>query len=86
MLCSGSKRLSMGTPIASAVEGVRDVHELKTRRNGMSYIIDAHIVVSPDISIVEAHEIATAVEEALCARYGRETQLSIHVEPCVEAR
>lgn len=72
--------------IASAVEGVRDVHELKTRRNGMSYIIDAHIVVSPDISIVEAHEIATAVEEALCARYGRETQLSIHVEPCVEAR
>lgn len=72
--------------IASAVEGVRDVHELKTRRNGMSYIIDAHIVVSPDISIVEAHEIATVVEEALCARYGRETQLSIHVEPCVEAR
>lgn len=72
--------------IASAVEGVRDVHELKTRRNGMSYIIDAHIVVSPDISIVEAHEIATAVEEAVCARYGRETQLSIHVEPCVEAR
>ncbi len=72
--------------IASSVAGVKNIHELKTRRNGMSYIIDAHIVVSPDISIVEAHEIATSVEEVLCERYGKETQLSIHVEPCVDAK
>lgn len=66
---------------ASAVQGVTDVHDLKTRRNGISFIIDAHIVVDPSISIVQAHDIATAVEEALQDKYGKETQTSIHIEP-----
>lgn len=69
------------TATASAVEGVRDLHELKTRRNGISFIIDAHMTVDPDISIVEAHNIATRVEEALRAKFGSETQINIHMEP-----
>lgn len=69
------------TATASAVEGVRDFHELKTRRNGISFIIDAHMTVDPDISIVEAHNIATRVEEALRTKFGSETQISIHMEP-----
>lgn len=66
---------------ASEISGVRDIHELKTRRNGISFIIDAHITVDPSISIVEAHDIATNVEEALQLKYGNETQISIHMEP-----
>lgn len=69
------------TATATAVEGVRDLHELKTRRNGISFIIDAHMTVDPDISIVEAHNIATRVEEALRTKFGSETQISIHMEP-----
>ena len=72
--------------IASAVPGVSDIHELKTRRNGMSFIIDAHVVVDPDITVVEAHDIATNVEEALRVRFGHETQTSIHIEPDTAAR
>lgn len=67
--------------IASSVKGVNDIHDLKTRRNGISFIIDAHIVVNPEMSIVEAHDISTDVEEALRSKFGPETQLSIHVEP-----
>ena len=71
---------------ASEISGVRDIHELKTRRNGISFIIDAHITVDPSISIVEAHDIATNVEEALQLKYGNETQISIHMEPDSELR
>lgn len=71
---------------ASEISGVRDIHELKTRRNGISFIIDAHITVDPSISIVEAHDIATNVEEALQLKYGNETQISIHMEPDTELR
>lgn len=67
--------------IASAVPGVRNIHELKTRRNGMSYIIDAHILVDPTISVVASHDIATSVENALTQKFGMETQINIHVEP-----
>lgn len=72
--------------IAASVPGVNDIHELKTRRNGMSFIIDAHVVVDPDMSVVEAHDIATNVEEALRSRFGNETQTSIHIEPDTSAK
>lgn len=70
----------------SSVPGVMNVHSLKTRRNGPSVIIDAHVVVSPEISVVEAHDIATGVEDALAAVYGSETQTSIHIEPYVSSK
>ncbi len=72
--------------IASSINGVKDIHNLKTRRNGISTIIDAHIVVDPSISITEAHDIATEVEEALSLRFGNETQISIHIEPDKNSR
>ncbi|MBO7606189.1 MAG: cation transporter [Paludibacteraceae bacterium] len=67
--------------IASQVEGVESIHDLKTRRNGTSIIVDAHVVVSPDMTIVEAHNISTEVERSLREKYGQEIQTSIHVEP-----
>lgn len=71
---------------ASSVQGVVEIHELKTRRNGISFIIIAHIVVNPSISIVEAHDIATDVENALKAKFGGESQISIHIEPDVDSK
>lgn len=67
--------------IAGSIEGVREVHNLQTRRNGTSIIIDAHIVVAPEQSVVEAHSISTAVEQALVEHFGEQTQLSLHIEP-----
>lgn len=67
--------------IASSVPGVTDVHNLKTRRNGPSVIIEAHIMVDHRISIVEAHRISTEVEQELSGHFGPETQINIHIEP-----
>lgn len=67
--------------IASRVEGVKDVHNLKTRSTGPSAIIEMHIMVDHNISIVEAHLISTEVEDRLRAQFGKETQISIHIEP-----
>lgn len=67
--------------IALSVEGVKDVHNLKTRRMGPSIIVEAHIMVDHTISIEEAHHICTEVENRLMEHYGKETQLNIHIEP-----
>ena len=69
-----------------SVKGVNDVHGLKTRRSGISFIIVAHIVVNPTLSLVEAHDISTDVENALKRRFGDQTQISIHVEPDINAQ
>lgn len=67
--------------IASGVEGVKNVHNLKTRRHGPSLIMDMHILVDHTISIVEAHRISTAVEDTLSEHFGHGTQISVHIEP-----
>ena len=67
--------------LAKSVDGVNDIHELKTRKNGSSKIIDAHIVVDPEISITKAHDIATEVEQQLIKEFGPQTQISLHMEP-----
>ncbi len=72
--------------VASSVQGVDNVHELKTHKNGPSIIIEAHVVVNPHITVVEAHDISTAVEDALKEHFGKETQISIHIEPDEEAK
>ncbi len=69
------------TNLISGVQGVKDVHNLKTRRNGQSRIIDCHIRVERQITIVEAHDIASEVENVLKSRYGTHTQTNIHTEP-----
>ena len=68
-----------------SVDGVKSAHGLKTRRSGSSVIIEAHVVVDPRISIVEAHGISTAVERALRGKLGAQTQISLHVEPSADA-
>lgn len=70
---------------AKSVDGVKDIHALKTRRNGSSVIIDAHIVVDPSISVTCAHDITTCVERKIKELYGPQSQISLHIEPDIES-
>lgn len=71
--------------ITLGVEGVEDIHELKTRRSGPEMLASLHLVVDGNISVHAAHDIATAVEHALRQRFGK-MQISIHIEPSVDAQ
>ncbi|MBR6043515.1 MAG: cation transporter [Paludibacteraceae bacterium] len=71
--------------LALEVDGVKSIHNLKTRKSGPNIIIDAHVVVDPDITVLVAHDISTNVEKSIRTRYGKETQISIHIEPSEEA-
>lgn len=71
--------------IIESIKGVDNAHALKTRRSGPNIIIDSHIVVDPRMSVYDAHEITTEAENAIREEFGDETQISIHVEPNVNA-
>ncbi len=71
--------------LVSSVDGVENVHDLKTRRNGPTHIISAHVVVNPTMTVVEAHHITVLAENALREKFGKETLISIHIEPDEEA-
>ncbi len=61
--------------------GVVNPHDLRTRRIGNHYAIELHILMDGDISLREAHNKASEVEDLLRARYGEETHIAVHVEP-----
>jgi len=66
--------------IARSSAGVLGVHDLRTRRSGMNYIIQLHIEVSDDTSLVEAHGIADDVEARLHAEFPS-ADVIIHQDP-----
>ena len=71
--------------IIQSVPGVGNVHNLKTRRNGPDIIIDAHMVVAPEMTVSEAHKLTIIAEKLLRERFGAGTQIMLHVEPSVES-
>ena len=67
--------------LAASVSGVDEPHELRTRRIGNHYAIELHIMMDGDMSLREAHDKASEVEDLLRSRYGDETHVAVHVEP-----
>ncbi|MBO7115746.1 MAG: cation transporter [Prevotella sp.] len=67
--------------LAATVPGVAEPHELRTRRIGNHYAIELHILMDGDITLREAHDKASEVEDLLRERYGEETHIAVHVEP-----
>jgi cation diffusion facilitator family transporter len=60
--------------------GVREVHELRTRKMGDLAIVDAHILVDPLISVSEGHYIAESARAQLLTD-SRVVDALIHVDP-----
>jgi len=67
--------------IISSHEGVLGVHAVKSRRIGYYIAIEAHILVDRNLSIVQAHDIASQLEAMLRQEFGQATQINIHMEP-----
>ena len=66
--------------------GVVNPHDLRTRRIGNHYAIELHIMMDGDITLREAHNKASEVEDLLRSRYGQDTHIAIHVEPLEESK
>jgi len=67
--------------IISSTPGVSDYHNLRTRKVGPNRAIEVHLKMSPEISLMYAHEIATEVENRIKNRFGADTYIGIHMEP-----
>ena len=67
--------------ILNSVEGIEGVHLLKTRKIGTKLAIEAHTLMDGQMSLNEAHKIATSAERKLKKRFGSKTHIGIHMEP-----
>ena len=60
---------------------VSEPHNLRTRRIGNRVAIEAHVRLSGDMSLHDAHAIVSEIEKRLRERFGPNTIVTIHPEP-----
>lgn len=72
--------------MARSVEGVVDVHKVRTRYQGLAVFVDLHIEVDGSISVEEGHSIADRVETLLVDSEYNVADAIVHVDPYMPER
>jgi divalent metal cation (Fe/Co/Zn/Cd) transporter len=70
--------------VALGVEGVRQVHRVRTRGTEGEVLVDLHILLNPRMSLAAAHEVGNQVEAAIVARWPQVVDVVVHLEPDTE--
>ncbi|MEK7666747.1 MAG: cation diffusion facilitator family transporter [Pseudomonadota bacterium] len=63
------------------VDGVRELHLLRTRRIGGRALVDVHIIVDEDISVSEGHYISELVRTRLVNEVDVVADALVHIDP-----
>ncbi|WP_350312918.1 CDF family cation-efflux transporter FieF [Dickeya fangzhongdai] len=66
--------------IVSSWPGVRGAHQLRTRRSGPTRFIQLHLEMADNLPLVESHQIADELEQALLKRFPG-SDVIIHQDP-----
>ncbi|NWN90797.1 cation transporter [Marinobacter adhaerens] len=66
--------------IARNTDGVLDVHELRSRRMGQDILLDVHLVVRPEISVSEGHQIGMQVVSGMRGALNNILDIHFHID------
>jgi cation diffusion facilitator family transporter len=64
-------------------DGVETAHKLRMRSSGGRTLALVDITVDPQMTVLDGHEIATRVEQAVKDVAGADTSVTVHVEPAL---
>ena len=67
--------------IIMAVDGVRACHMLRTRHLGSDALVDVHILVDPELSVSEGHQIGESVRKHLTVTMEDISDVTVHIDP-----
>lgn len=66
--------------IARNTEGVLNVHDLRSRRMGQDILLDIHLVVRPEISVSEGHQIGMHVVSGMRSALENIRYITFHID------
>lgn len=66
--------------VAGETEGVRNVHDLRSRKMGDDILVDVHLVVKPEISVSEGHQIGMQVIRRMRDSLPRIRDINFHID------
>ena len=64
------------------IDGVRDLHMLRTRQMGPKSLVDVHILLDdPKLSVSEGHQISESARAELIRRFRDVEDVTVHIDP-----
>jgi len=63
------------------MDGVEDLHLLRTRRMGQDALVDVHIQVGDRLSVSEGHHISEVVRKRLIGEFDEVSDVMVHIDP-----
>lgn len=63
------------------IDGVEELHMLRTRRMGHNALVDVHILVDSKLSVSEGHQISEAVAKTLKENFEDISDVTVHIDP-----
>jgi cation diffusion facilitator family transporter len=67
--------------ISSTVPGVEGVEKCLIRKMGYQFLVDLHVEVDPQMSVLRSHEIAHRVKDQVRAQLPAVMNVLVHIEP-----
>jgi cation diffusion facilitator family transporter len=67
--------------ILSRAEGIYGWHALRTRSLGGELFLDCHVIVDPNLSVLESHKIVERIEEQIQSELSKPANILIHIDP-----
>jgi len=67
--------------LVSSIEGVIDCHEVRTRGREDDLTTDFHIIVKPEMTVEQCHELYHIINERIARNFPGTNDVHIHIEP-----
>ncbi len=67
--------------IAEAIPGVHEVHNIRTRYVAARLQIDLHVLVAPEMTVADGHDISSKVHDRLIEKGPNVLDVIVHLEP-----
>ena len=78
---AGERQVEEIERIAAAIEGVSEVHAVRSRFSGVGLHVDLHVLVDGALTVSASHDIASAVKRALIEQGPGVLDAVVHIEP-----
>ena len=65
----------------TGIPGVMNAHRIRTRGTEGEVYVDLHVLVVPDMTVLDAHNLSDAIERNIREKFPQVIEVLIHIEP-----
>ncbi|MCL2144433.1 MAG: cation diffusion facilitator family transporter [Endomicrobia bacterium] len=80
-ICLPDEEVAAVENIIRTDKNITGYHDLKTRKAGNRRFVEFHILVAPEMTVLQSHEITRKLDSAIASKL-ENTLVTVHVEPC----